>query len=259
MKKYFMLVLLATLVSCGGAPTENKVEEVIADPPKTDHHSAAITKVFDAHGGFAKWSEMKQLSYDMSNGQHHLVELQNRYTRVESENDTIGFDGDEVWVMPATANASRARMTYNLYFYFYAFPFVVGDDGVMYEDVDQMDILGKTYNGVKISYENGVGESSKDNYIIYSDPETNQMAWLMYTATFGGEETSDRWSLIKYDQWQTIDGVTIPKTLQWYQYRDGEVGGMRNEVVFENVNLSKEVPSMDNFKMPEGAQVAPRG
>ncbi len=250
---------MTALMGCGGTKTENKIEEVKVDPPKTDHHSASITKVFDAHGGFGNWSEMKQLSYDMSNGQHHLIELQSRFTRIESENDTIGFDGNEVWVMPATANASRARMTYNLYFYFYAFPFVVGDQGVMYEDVEPMNILGTTYNAVKVSYESGVGESSKDNYIIYSDPETNKMAWLMYTATFGAETTSDRWSLIKYDQWQTINGITIPKALQWYQYKDGEVGGMRNEVLFENVKLSKEVPSMDNFKMPEGAQIAPKG
>ncbi|WP_323757226.1 DUF6503 family protein [Roseivirga sp.] len=259
MKKYLIVFLMTALMGCGGTKTENKIEEVKVDPPKTDHHSASITKVFDAHGGFGNWSEMKQLSYDMSNGQHHLIELQSRFTRIESENDTIGFDGNEVWVMPATANASRARMTYNLYFYFYAFPFVVGDQGVMYEDVEPMNILGTTYNAVKVSYESGVGESSKDNYIIYSDPETNKMAWLMYTATFGAETTSDRWSLIKYDQWQTINGITIPKALQWYQYKDGEVGGMRNEVLFENVKLSKEVPSMDNFKMPEGAQIAPKG
>ena len=259
MKNYLTLLLIAALVSCGGAKTENKVVEVKADPPKTGHHSESMTKVFDAHGGFSQWSEMRQLSYDMSNGQHHLIELQNRYARIESENDTTGYDGDEVWVMPASANSSRARMTYNLYFYFYAFPFVVGDEGVIYEDVASKDILGKNYNGVKISYENGVGESSKDNYIIYSDPETNQMAWLMYTATFGGEETSDRWSLIKYDQWQIVEGITIPKMLQWYQYSDGKVGDKRNKVVFENVKLSREVPSMDNFTMPEGAQIAPRG
>lgn len=259
MKNYLILALMTILVSCGGTNTENKIEVVKADPPKTNHHSESITKVFNAHGGFGNWSEMKQLSYDMPNGQHHLIELQSRYTRIVSEKDTTGFDGKEVWMMPASANASRARMNYNLYFYFYAFPFVVGDKGVMYEDVAPMEIMGKTYNGVKISYENGIGEFSKDNYIVYSDPETNQMGWLMYTATFGGDETSDRWSLIKYDQWQTIEGITIPKTLQWYQYRDGEVGSMRNEVVFENVVLSKEAPSMDNFTMPEGAQIAPRG
>ena len=131
----------------------------------------------------------------------------------------------------------------------------MGDPGIVYEDVKPKEILGKTYNGVKISYGEGIGDSPRDNYIVYSDPETNQMQWLMYTATFGRDQSSDRYNLIRYGNWQTINGVTIPVSIQWYQYRNGEVGQPRNEMVFENVSISEEVPSMDNFVMPEGAQV----
>lgn len=256
MKKLIFLSLLTILMACEGTKSESNSEEVIEVlPSATEHHSASITKVFDAHGGFDKWTSMKQLSYEMG-GQRTLVELQNRYTRLESENQTVGFDGTNVWVNPPSENASRQRMRYNLMFYFYAFPFVIGDPGITYEDVEPMEILGKTYNGVKMSYGADVGDSPKDNYIVYSDPETNQMAWLMYTATFGGDAASDRWGLIKYDQWQNVNGVVIPKAIQWYQYRDGVVGDMRNEVAFENVSVSEEVPAMDNFTKPEGAQIA---
>ncbi len=254
MKKPILICLLIALMACEGNKSESVSQKVEETSAVTSHHSASITKVFNAHGGFDKWASMKQLSYEMGS-QKTLVELQSRYTRLESENQTVGFDGENVWVNPPSENAARQRMSYNLMFYFYAFPFVIGDPGISYEDVEPKEILGKRYNGVKVSYGDGVGNSPKDNYIIYSDTETNKMAWLMYTATFGGDSASDRWGLIKYDQWQDVNGLSIPSAIQWYQYRDGKIGDMRNEVVFRNVTVSEDVPSMDNFNAPEGAQV----
>ena len=256
MKNYITIALMTILVACGGTKTEEKVVEVPQEPDYTAHHSASVSKVFDAHGGFDAWRNLNQLSYDF-NGQKTLVELKSRYTRLESENMTVGFDGEKVWVNPPNERADAMRMRYNLMFYFYAFPFVVGDPGITYEDLEPKEIKGKTYNAVKISYGDGVGDSPKDNYIILSDPETNQMAWLMYTATFGKNETSDRYSLIKYDGWKEYNGVVLPSSLQWFQYQDGVAGDARGDArTFENIQVSTEVPAMDNFTMPEGAQVA---
>lgn len=256
MKKYLPFALMTILVACGGTKTEQKNAEVVQEPDYTAHHSASVSKVFDAHGGFDAWRNLNQLSYQMGE-QTTLVELKSRYTRLESENMTVGYDGEKVWVNPPSENADRQRMRYNLMFYFYAFPFVVGDPGITYEDLEPKEIKGKTYNAVKISYGDGVGDSPKDNYIILSDQETNQMEWLMYTATFGGGESSDRYSLIKYDGWQNYEGVVLPSSLQWFQYKDGVVGEPRgNARTFQNIQVSAEVPAMDNFTMPEGAQVA---
>jgi len=256
MKKLLTLSLLACLMACQGTKSESEVkdEPQVVQPSNTNHHATSIAKVFDAHGGFDNWSALKTLSYD-NGGQHTIVELQNRYTRIESENQIVGFDGEKVWVNPPSENAARQRMRYNLMFYFYAFPFVVGDPGISYEDLEPIELMGKSYNAVKVSYGDGIGDSPKDNYIVLSDPETNQMHWLMYTATFGRNESSDRFSLIKYDGWQEFEGVILPSSLQWYQYNDGVVGEPRGGArVFENIQVSKEYPSMDNFSMPEGAQ-----
>lgn len=255
MNKYLVVALMTILVACGGTKTEETQVEVLASGPDVSHHSASITKVFNAHGGFDTWDKMNQLSYKIGE-QTTLVELHNRYTRLESPEMTVGFDGDKVWVNPPSENADGQRMRYNLMFYFYAFPFVIGDPGITYEDVEPKEFMGTTYNGVKVSYGDGVGDSPKDNYIVYSNPETNKMEWLMYTATFGGGDASDRYALIKYDEWQTLNGVTIPKALKWYQYKDGKVGEERFGRTFENVAVSEEMPAMEKFTMPEGAQVA---
>ncbi len=256
MKKLLFLSLSILVMACGGTKTESEsVSEVQATPEThTDHHSSSIAKVFEAHGGFDNWSALKTLSYE-NGGQKTLVELQNRYTRIDSENQTVGYDGEKVWVNPPSENAARQRMRYNLMFYFYAFPFVVGDPGIVYEDLAPVELQGSSYNAVKVSYGDGVGDSPKDNYIVLSDPATNQMKWLMYTATFGGEDASDRYSLIKYEGWKEFEGVILPSSLQWYQYSNGVVGEPRGGArVFENIQVSKEYPAMDNFTMPEGAQ-----
>lgn len=254
MKKFLALAVLMIFMSCQGTKEQEEVQEV-SKPDYTAHHIPEITKVFNAHGGFDNWSSLKTLSYT-SGGSKTLVELQNRYTRIDSENQTVGFDGERVWVFPASENADRQRMRYNLMFYFYAFPFVIGDPGINYEVMEPMELEGKTYNAVKVSYDQGVGDSPNDSYIICSDPETNQMQWLLYTATFGGG-SKDRYSLIKYDGWQNFGSVILPTSLQWYSYSDGVVGEPRgNATTFENIQTSEDYPAMSNFQMPEGASVA---
>ena len=136
-------------------------------------------------------------------------------------------------------------------------PFVVGDPGVSYEDMEQRELKGKTYNGIKISYGEGVGDAPDDNYIIWYDPQTNKMEWLMYTVTYGNNEPNEQYRLIKYDQWSDFEELLLPTKIQWYQYEEDSVGDVAGEVAFENIKLSKLVPNQDLFEMPEGAQIAP--
>lgn len=255
MKKYLMLPVLFVVLACQGTKSEKMSEEEMIVHSNTDHHNEAINKVFEAHGGFGQWSALKQMSYDLD-GSRTLVDLQSRYTRIESEHQTVGFDGEKVWVMPPSENAQRQRMRYNLMFYFYAFPFVVGDPGASYEGLAPITLLNQTYDAVKVSYGEGVGDSPKDNYIILSGQESHQMEWLMYTATFGAAEGKDTYSLIKYEGWKERSGVVLPTSLQWYQYKDGVVGEPRgNARIFDNVMVATAYPEMNKFTIPEGAQV----
>ncbi|HEY9116776.1 MAG TPA: hypothetical protein VIN11_03065 [Roseivirga sp.] len=255
MKQFIICLLAFSVFACNSKPQVSNTEEAVETVQYNAHHIPEIIQVFEAHGGYANWAKLKTLSFE-NGGSKTLVELQNRYTRIESENQTIGFDGEQVWVYPASDDADRQRMRYNLMFYFYAFPFVVGDPGVNYEAIDQIRIKGELFNAVKVTYNAGIGDAPNDSYIILSNPSTHQMQWLLYTATFGGE-ASDRYSLIKYEGWQEIGGVIIPTSLQWYTYNNGEAGDPRGAArVFQNIQVSKEFPAMENFRMPEGAAVA---
>ncbi|WP_370088120.1 DUF6503 family protein [Ekhidna sp.] len=251
---YLAIVMLIAACQPGKKAEENQTEEVAYQAP--EHHSESLTKVLDAHGGYELWSKMKSLSYTKGD-EYTITNLQNRKIRLETPEQTIGFDGKEVWVTPDTVDASRARFYHNLYFYFYAMPFVVGDPGAFHEDVEPRELKGKTYNGIKISYGENIGDAPDDSYILWLDPATNKMEWLMYTVTYRSGEPNDTYKLIKYDQWTVVNGLTLPTAIQWYQFENDVVGEMRNEVKFENIELSVEPPSDSLFVMPENAQIAP--
>jgi Fe-S cluster biosynthesis and repair protein YggX len=237
-----------TLSQCKKADNETETKTQVSYP-------AAITKVFDAHGGYDKWSEMQELQFKLANGEHQLIDLHSRKVLVESEKRTIGFDGKDVWVVPDSLTTG-ARFYHNLYFYFYAMPFVLGDPGINYEEVGDKELFGMSLSGIKISYGDGVGDSPKDNYVLYFDKTSNTMKALMYTVTFKSQEASEKFNLIKYDEWQDVEGILLPKKLQWYNYKNDSVGEMRNEVIFSEVSLSKSKPDEKFFIKPEGAGIA---
>lgn len=255
MKKHLTLISLLIFMACG-SPTANETAETYSEvETKTSHHIPAIRQVFDAHGGYENWMALKSLSYENGGGTT-LVDLQHRYTLIEGEEQTVGFDGQNVWVNPPSDQADRQRMRYNLMFYFYAFPLVIGDPGVNYQVLDPVALDGKTFDAVKISYDNGVGDSPKDNYIVLSNQENHQMEWLMYTATFGAEVGKDTYSLIKYEGWKEIEGVILPSSLQWYQYEDERLGESRGDArTFSNISVSKMHPPVSKFNAPEGAYI----
>lgn len=258
MKNLTFLAILALVIACQPKQQNETPKETSPAYQRPEHHSESLTKALDAHGGYEQWSTMKSLSY--SRGEETtLTNLQNRKIKLVSPDQTIGFDGQDVWVTPDSVDASRARFYHNLYFYFYAMPFVVGDPGVFYEDVEPMEIKEKTYKGIKISYGENVGDAPDDNYIIWFDAETNQMEWLMYTVTFRSGEPSDKYNLIKYAGWTEFNGLVLPTSLQWFQYDGESVGDPRGEAtVFQNIEITAESPDESFFEKPEGAQIAPR-
>ena len=234
MKKLLLLsVTLTLLVAC---KNEKKAETTTEDvkkevAPKEDMTARVypenVTKVFDAHGGINNWNKMKNLSFTMDKPNGPEVTTTNLKTRTElidTPDYTQGFDGKTLWVNEKNGKEYKGRASFykGLMMYFYAMPFIVGDEGIIYEEAKPLVFEGKTYPGILISYNAGVGVSPNDQYIVYYDSETGQMQWLAYTVTFGKEEKSTRFSYIRYDNWQTLNGLTLPKSISWYKVEEGQ-------------------------------------
>ena len=214
-----------------------------------------LQKVFDAHGTYGAWKEYKTLSYEIRNGESneiHVLDLKKRMDLITMGDIQMGFDGDKVWLAdPQNIYQGDPVFYHNLMFYFYAMPFVLGDEGINYGETEDLIVDGKTYPGIRITYDSGVGTSPKDEYYLHYDPETFQMAWLGYTVTYRTGEDSDTIKWIRYDDWQKVGDLVLPKSISWVAYEGREIGDKRNTVYFENIEVSKESKPKGFYKKPE--------
>lgn len=256
----FLLLLLA--FGCKESPKNEQVKETKTDTPETstteeNKYPASLKLVFDAHGGHENWKKYTTLSYDIDKGNSkevHVIDLYKRRDRITMDGIEMGFDGNQVWIQDTSKSYRGDPVFYhNLMFYFYAMPFVLGDSGIQYGDTESLEFDGKSYPGISITYNAGVGTSPKDEYYIHYDPETFQMAWLGYTVTYRTGEDSDNIKWIRYDDWQKVEDLLLPKSISWYDYEGRVIGDRNNTVNFENVELSKESKHKQFYEKPEGA------
>jgi len=247
MKKLLIVFVATTLIlSCKTDKKEEvkeKVKEIVQEVKKEINYPEALKKVLEKHGGLDAWKKAKTLSYSL-NEEVHTVDLHSRKTLVTAKDYSLGFDGKEVWVSQkdSTAFKKDPKFYYNLFFYFYAMPFVLADDGIVYNDVEPLVYEDVSYPGIKIGYQSNVGMSPEDNYFIYYNPETFQMEWLGYTVTYFSKEVSKKVKMIRYDNWEDVNGFLLPKSINWFKNNeeDGTLQPTEKIVNFVSPLISKE-------------------
>lgn len=263
--KSIIVIIAVILLSCKNDKSSEGVESSI-DYSETEldvttsTYPESISKVFDAHGGLDTWKAMQTLKFKItkeSGDEVTTTDLYNRKSLITMPKHSIGFDGEQVWLQKkdTTSYKGNPKFYYNLMFYFYAMPFILADDGIIYEEANPLEFEGKSYPGIKISYQSGVGESPEDEYILYYDSETNKMTWLGYTVTFFTKEKEKEFHFIKYSEWQNVNGLELPKTLTWYNYENNMPTTKRNDLEFSEVRLTEMKMKASVFSKPEDAEV----
>ncbi|MFK7782961.1 hypothetical protein [Psychroserpens sp.] len=261
--KSLLVIALLVFTSCKNDKNSKPVESVNYSETELDvttsTYPESISKIFEAHGGLDTWKQMQTLKFTMakeSGDEVTITDLYNRKSNIDMPKHKIGFDGKEVWLQKkdTTSYKGNPKFYYNLMFYFYAMPFILADDGIIYEDVKPLEFEGKRYPGIKISYESGVGESPEDEYILYYDSETHQMTWLGYTVTYFTKETGKEFHFIKYSKWQNVNGLNLPKILTWYNYENNLPTTKRNDLEFSDVRLTEMKMKDSVFSKPEDAE-----
>lgn len=217
-----------------------------------------LLSVFKTHGGLNHWKKMNNLCFEMkgSDGlETHTVSLHDRKSKIENKKWSIGFDGSEVWLLKHELGyEGNPRFYHNLMFYFYAMPFVLADPGINYTSVEPTELQGKKYEGIKISYNDGVGDSSKDEYILYYNPDTYVMEWLAYTVTFRDQKQSNDWHFVKYEKWQEVNGFQLPRKMVWWNVKDGKPSEAKSSLKFGKVALTETKLDAAIFEKPSEAE-----
>lgn len=258
MKKLVYVVLFLTFLACKEQvkPVE-KQEEQKEETVVLNDFPEELRKVFDAHGGLDIWEKQRTLVFDLPKPdarETHTVDLISRKDKITTTNFSIGFDGQHVWLLDMDKSYKGDAVFYhNLMFYFYAMPFVLADDGINYGATEDLEFEGVSYPGIRISYDNGVGASSKDEYYLHYHPETFQMQWLGYTVTYRSGEVSDNVKWIRYADWMDVNGIVLPKSITWHNYEGKTIKEEKSTVTFENVELSTQKKGATFYQKPEEA------
>jgi hypothetical protein len=218
MKRVFLLLIIAMIVSCKNEAKKEVSKKGADKEIKKENFPDELGKVFQTHGGIDIWRKAQTLSFNKGE-EVHTSDLHSRKIVINSPKYSLGFDGEEIWLDAANSGSFKGNKDfyYNLYFYFYAMPFVLADDGIIYEKVADLVFEETSYPGYKISYQANVGTSPDDNYIVYYNSKTFQMEWLAYTVTFKAKKPNDSYHMVKYNTWENTNGLFLPEEITWYK------------------------------------------
>ena len=257
----FLTVIVFAIVACGqqSEMKDNATATTDLETPSAIYPEILMDAI-TAHGGLETWQSFGTLEYELTAGgknEYQLFDLKNRKSLIISDTFKLGFDGQEAWIVPNKEALGRSslRFYHNLNFYFFAIPFVLADPGIQYEEMEDVTMDSISYDVLKISYGENIGDSPDDNYICYFNQETKMLDFIRYTVTYFSKETSDKFNALKYEEWQEINGLKVPLKMSSYKWEEGQLGEKRGEKLFENVVFSKAIPDSVVFAKPDGAEI----
>jgi len=234
------------------SPTESLTELDLTKYPE------ALQKIFTKHGSLQHWNKMNAMSYEIvkeDGNEKQFVDLKNRREKIEGNNFITGHDGKNFWLEADTSYKGNAVFYHNLIFYFYAMPFVVADEGIIYSETEPLAFDGKSYPGMRISYKANIGVAPEDEYFIHYDPETYQMAWLGYTVTYFSKEKSKKIKWINYNNWKNYNGLLLPSSMDWYKTADNKPTELATKREFAKIKISETAFKDELFAKTEKAVI----
>lgn len=248
-----LCILLIAIIACTDQKSNTIETEIVQR-----NYPSELVKIFEQHGGLLQWQKMKAMTYEIvkeDQNEKQIVDLIDRRERIEAKDFTMGYDGLNFWIEADTTYKGNPKFYKNLMFYFCAMPFVVADDGIIYDKTAPLEFEGKTYPGIRISYKSDVGVSPEDEYFVHYDPETFDMKWLGYTVTYYSKEKSKSIKWINYDQWKEVNGVKIPHILAWYKVEENVPVALVRKRELTNITLSETRLDDQTFDKTEAATI----
>lgn len=233
-----------------------------------------VWEAIEAHGGLTKWLAAGTIAFEFDyrplGKPERRMHTDNRVdlwrSRAwqkelgEDADATFGFDGETAWIVPGPdAFPAPARFWATTPYYFVGVPWVLADPGTKFDRMEDAELDGTSYRLVKVSYEQGTGDSPDDYYIAYIHPETKHVDAIRYVVSYPalvpeGEHTPEK--LMRYLDQRDVDGLRVAHRYETYAYDvdSGERGEKVTEVDVKDVRFAKHWPA-DLFAAPDDAHI----
>ena len=238
------LALILFLCTCGPAQTDSETAtDTVTEQDNSNPYAARIAAAHDrlntspagrlvaesieAHGGLESWYGQSPLYYHFDyrpqdgKGKVRDSYILNDYVNARAVHQvadnmdvTYGFDGKDAWQNPADAELAVSPRFWSLTpYYFVGLPFVLADEGIIFEQLEPRELDGITYKPVKVTYESGMGDADDDYYILYINPDTKQLDALNYIVSYPGFFEDGKHlpeKLMRLTDKTTVSGITLP-------------------------------------------------
>jgi len=236
-----------------------------------------VLRAIEAHGGLANWyraptssytweyanigADMQFTSFLVADNRtrrvyHDLLEV-GAYEEPRSVDARFAWNGEVAWMEPDTLQQPNPHFWATTGYYFEQIPFILADPGLSYDRLPDETLDGTTYAMVKVGYQEGVGYSNDDTYTLYVNPETNRVDAIRYTVTYGRDVPDDAdlsETLLYYEDYVTVDSLTVATHFRGYRYADGERGDFRNEAWADSISFRRPFDA-SRLAPPEGARI----
>ncbi len=180
-------------------------------------------------------------------------------SRFTTEAAEAVFDGRTAWVTPSDAELPRARFQLLTWPYFIAAPMKLSDPGTHLSPLGDRPFDGLPLPAAKLTFDNGVGDTPEDWYIVYRAPTTDRLRALAYIVTFGktAEQAEATPHVASYEAWTTVDGVLLPTRISIHDWRSdqGMVGAPLTTVLLSEHTFVPFDPQ--RFEKPTDAREEP--
>ncbi len=258
---FVQIALAAFVFSCDTPKKEGTSDETKVEQKESKTPTTPFEKSLSHHGGLDTWNSYGTLTFERiseSGNSTHIIDLKNRNEKIINPTSTLTFASEGFWTdatdEKTRANLKGTRFYKNLWFYFFGLPFVTADPGANQQDLPEATLDGKTYNRVKITFGENIGDAPDDQYILWLDQQTGQLELINYSVTYGrGASASEKYNAIVFNEWQEVNGLKVPKKFKGHVWEDNKLGDVKYEFEFGNISFEKARPSVNTFDTPEGA------
>ena len=229
-----------------------------------------IWQAMEAHGGLARWFSngplQFQFNYQPLDGStpRNTYEVANywsaqtRHQLVEDTTVQFGWDGEQAWAYPTdTLIPYNVRFWSLTPYYFVGIPFVLGDEGIHLASLGEATFEEKSYDLVKVTYDEDTGDAPDDYYIIYVGQEDHRVGALRYIVSYPGYFPDGGHApekLMALTGTQAIDGIILPEGYRTFWWKEEQVGEHITDITVSEVLFRPEV-RQDYFMVPDGAKV----
>ncbi|MFQ5695818.1 MAG: hypothetical protein ACE5HB_07510 [Terriglobia bacterium] len=184
-----------------------------------------VARMIEAHGGLDKWRSAPTVSFEdtlqLAGAPAPVVARvtvhqpsRRAYLDFPEMGARIAWDSEQAW-SEDWKGPLPPRFLALLSYYFANLPWLAADAGVNLGEPQPGRLFDDPteYITVKMTFDSGAGDTPDDHYILYIDPTDYRLRATGVRVTYAAilpPETEAIEEVLVYDEYATVDGLTVP-------------------------------------------------